>query len=209
MARWLNNMNIRISTRKPGIRKDLITIPVAGSENANRILRIRFQLLPGQIIILLHEIPFFFLRLSIFSECLPYDYIEAHHDPGEDGYNYSEVDPAEWLSFTARQIPVFNVGVAYKQQLSDNLMFSGGFRTDFDCIDPASSKEFPYNNKNTAYHFNVYHVNYGLGFNFKRGSIILGMQFSHGQVNDQRQIVNLTEPVEYISDTQMPLTGEN
>ncbi len=45
--------------------------------------------------------------------------------------------------------------------------------------------------------FNVYHVNYGLGFNFKRGSIILGMQFSHGQSNDQKQIVNLTEPVEY------------
>ena len=137
-----------------------------------------------------------------------FEYIEAHHDPGEGGYNYSPVDPAEWLSFTARQIPVFNAGVAYKQQLRENLMFSGGFRTDFSCLDPVKSGDFPYNNKNMAYTFNVYHVNYGLGFNFKRGSIILGMQFSHGQVSDQHQIVNLTEPVEYISDTQMPLTGE-
>ncbi len=137
-----------------------------------------------------------------------FDYIEAHHDPGEDGYNYSEVNPEEWLSFTARQIPVFNAGVAYKQQLSDKLMFSGGFRTDFSCLDPDRSSGFPYDNNNTAYTFNVYHVNYGLGFNFKRGSIILGMQFSHGQSNDQKQIVNLTEPVEYISEAQMPLTGE-
>jgi hypothetical protein len=137
-----------------------------------------------------------------------YDYIEAHHDPGEDGYNYSEVDPAEWLTFTAQQNPVFNAGVAYKQQISDKVMFSGGFRTDFNCLNPESSRVFPYNNRNNAYYFNVYHINYGLGFNFKRGSIILGMQFSHGQSKDERQIVNLTEPVEYLSDSQMPLTGE-
>jgi hypothetical protein len=148
------------------------------------------------------------ITVEYFFGVPTFDYIEAHHDPGEDGYNYSPVDPEEWLSFSAQQNPVFNAGVAYKQQLSDKVMFSGGFRTDFNCLDPGSSKVFPYNNTNTAYHFNVYHVNYGLGFNFKRGSIILGMQFSHGQSNDQKQIVNLTEPVEYISDTQMPLTGE-
>jgi hypothetical protein len=137
-----------------------------------------------------------------------FDYIEANHDPGEDGYDYSGIAPEEWLSFSVKQNAVFNAGIAYKQQLSDRIMFSGGFRTDFNCLDPGTPKEFPYNNTNTAYHFNIYHINYGLGFNFKRGSIILGMQFSHGQKNDEKQIVNLTEPVEYISDTHMPLTGE-
>jgi hypothetical protein len=119
-----------------------------------------------------------------------------------------DIDPAEWLSFTTRQLPVFNAGVAYRQQLTGSLMFSGGFRTDFNCLEPSTDKEFPYNNKKSFYTFNVYHINYGLGSTFKRGSIILGMQFSHGRANDQKQIVNITEPVEYISDSQMPLTGE-
>jgi hypothetical protein len=137
-----------------------------------------------------------------------FKYIEAHNDPGEDGYNYTDVEPEEWLSFTTRQTPVFDAGIAYRHQLSENLMFSGGFRTDFNCLDGSTDKQFPYVNKNKYYAYNVFHINYGLGYQFKRGSIILGMQFSHGQDNDQRQLVNLTEPVEYISDSQMPLTGE-
>ena len=137
-----------------------------------------------------------------------YDYIEANQEPGEDGYNFSGIDAADWLSFNARQAPVFNIGVAYRQQLTEKLMFSGGFRTDFSCLDLSGDEKFPYSNKKTYYSYNVYHVNYGLGYQFKRGSIILGMQFSHGEEQDQRQIVNLTEPVEYINDSVMPLTGE-
>jgi hypothetical protein len=33
------------------------------------------------------------------------------------------------------------------------------------------------------------------------------MQLSYGQEKNQKQIVNLTDPIEYISDSQMPLTG--
>jgi len=138
-----------------------------------------------------------------------YKYIEASDDPGEDGYHFGTDEPAEWLNFTTGHNPVFNIGVAYKQQLTEDIMFSGGFRTDFIGRDfPGNGQEFPNNNKKAFYSFNVYHLNSGLGYTFKRGSIILGMQYSHGDTRDQRQIVNLTEPVEYISDSQMPLTGE-
>jgi uncharacterized membrane protein len=62
-------------------------------------------------------------------------------------------------------------------------------------------------NKRSNYTLNVYHFNYGLGYNFKRGSITLGMQFSYGQEKNLGQIVNLAEPVEFISEKYMPLTG--
>jgi hypothetical protein len=135
-----------------------------------------------------------------------YDYIEAGHEPGEDGYHYAPGEPQDWLSFTARQKPVINAGVAYKQRISGELMFSGGFRTDFNSNKPAEEEYIRYNQK-YFYTFDLYHLNYGLGYEFKRGSIILGMQFSHGRANDQRQVVNITQPVEYIGETQMPLTG--
>ena len=136
-----------------------------------------------------------------------YDYIEAGNDPGEDGYNFSPVEAGEWLSFTTQQNPVFNAGVAFKKIVNSDLMLSGGFRTDFNNMISEEKPGFMEFNSKTSYSFNVYHLNYGLGYNFKRGSITLGMQFSYGQEKNQQQIVNFTEPVEYISETVMPLTG--
>ena len=86
-------------------------------------------------------------------------------------------------------------------------MLSGGFRTDFNYMDSGDESQFMEYNSKMSYSLNVYHLNYGLGYNFKRGSITLGMQFSYGQEKNQRQIVNFTEPVEFISDLLMPLTG--
>jgi hypothetical protein len=147
------------------------------------------------------------LTAEYFFGLSSFNYIEAHHDPGEDGYNFTPFEPEEWLSYGTRQKPLLNVGVAYKQQINEDLMFSGGFRTDFNYLEFPEDMEFPKYNHKTYYIFDVYHINYGLGYKFKRGSIILGMQFSHGRMNDQRQVVNLNEPEEYISEAQMPLTG--
>ena len=86
-------------------------------------------------------------------------------------------------------------------------MFSGGFRTDFNYNDPVGDGELLEYNQRYFYNFDVYHLNSGLDYGFRRGSIIVGMQFSYGQANDQLQVVNLTDPVEFISDSQLPLTG--
>ncbi len=136
-----------------------------------------------------------------------FNYIEASNDPGEEGYNHNPVDPEEWLSFTSVHKPVLNAGMAFKTVISDRMVYSGGFRTDFNFLDSADNPEFPWYNTNTFYVFDVYHLNSGVNYSFKRGSMTLGMQFSHGRANDQDQIFNLTEPVEYISSNQMPLTG--
>jgi len=142
-----------------------------------------------------------------FFSLSDFDYIEASHEPGENGYDFAPGEPEDWLSFTTRQKPIFNAGVAWRRHISGELMFSGGFRTDFNYNDPVGDGEFPENNQRNFYNFDVYHVNSGLGYGFKRGSIIVGMQFSYGQANDQHQVVNLTDPVEYINDSQLPLTG--
>jgi hypothetical protein len=136
-----------------------------------------------------------------------YEYIEASNDPGEEGYNFNQQSPEDWLTFKVNQNPVFNAGIAFKKHVSDELMISGGFRTDFTYMDYGKQPDLLKSNEKTNYAFNVYHLNSGVGYKFKRGSITAGMQFSYGQENDQKQIVNLTNPVEFISDEQMPLTG--
>jgi hypothetical protein len=86
-------------------------------------------------------------------------------------------------------------------------MISGGFRTDFRYINTDDKPGILDTRSNTAYPLNVYHFNSGLGYNFKRGSIIVGTQFSYGQEKNQEQVINLTEPVEYINPSILPLTG--
>jgi hypothetical protein len=136
-----------------------------------------------------------------------FDYIEANSDPGEDGYNYAPGTPENFLTFSSMHNPVLNAGIAFKKIVSDQLMLSGGFRTDFNYQDPSVEPGIIGTNTKTNYSMDVYHFNTGLGYNFKRGSITLGMQFSYGQENDRDQIVNLKEPVEFINETIMPLTG--
>jgi hypothetical protein len=136
-----------------------------------------------------------------------YEYIEASDDPGEEGYHYAPVGAEEWLSFSASHKPVFNAGVAFKQIVNEKLTLSGGFRTDFKYTDPAGDPGFMEMNKRALYAINVYHFNSGMAYNFKRGSILLGMQLTYGQEQQQNQVVNLSEPVEFINNLIMPLTG--
>lgn len=136
-----------------------------------------------------------------------FDYIEADNDPGDEGYDFTPAGSESWLSFTSSHEPVFNAGVAFKQHVRDDLMISGGFRTDFRYTNITEKPAILEQNKNAVYPLNVYHLNSGLGYNFRRGSIIVGTQFSYGQEKNQEQIVNLTEPVEYINPSILPLTG--
>jgi len=138
----------------------------------------------------------------------PYKYIEASDDPGEEGYDFSPGSASEWLSFTTQQEPVFNAGVAFKRVINSSLMFSGGFRTDFRYLNYSEYPGFLEYNKRSNYTVNIYHLNYGFNKNFKRGTITLGMQFSYGQDKDEKQVVNFSDPVEYISEDILPLTGQ-
>ena len=147
------------------------------------------------------------LTAEYFFGIETYDYIEANEDPGENGYNYTPFEPGEWLSFKLEQKPVLNAGIAIKQQINSNIVYSGGFRTDFNYIENPGQQMSAGSNFKSVYMFDVYHWNSGLSFSFKRGSVTLGMQYSYGRANNQEQIVNLEDPVEYIDDSIMPLTG--
>ena len=131
MAPWSSNMSIPIFTRIAGNpeasglfyggRQQYCTShfkdPLSVAVGAN------YYTPSGKSIVLITAEYFF--GLSAF------EYIEAEHDPGEDGYHYGPAEPEDWLSFTTSQKPVLNVGIAFKEQINDQLMVSGGFRTDF------------------------------------------------------------------------------
>ena len=136
-----------------------------------------------------------------------YKYIEATNAQGEEGYDFSPEGTDKWLSFNMEHKPVFNVGLAFKQEINSNLTFSGGFRTDYRFIKYTDYPGFIDYNKKQSYNVDVYHLNYGFNKIFSKGIITLGMQFSYGQNKNEPQVVNLSDPTEYINESIMPLTG--
>lgn len=155
---------------------------------------------PSENTVLLFTAEYFF--------ALPdFTYIEALKDPGDEDYDFSFGGSKEWLSFAVRHKAILNAGMAFKRRLNDNLTLYGGFRTDFNSKKTMEESELIDDNNRCMYKFDLYHFNLGAGYADQRGSFTLGMQFTYGYGPNQKQMLNIAAPIEYIDDLHIPLTG--
>ncbi|MCK7497196.1 MAG: hypothetical protein MZW92_44985 [Comamonadaceae bacterium] len=178
----LSSMRIPIFIRMPEIPRHQACCTEGASRIALHILRILCRL-PPEPTIMLHPVnPSCCLRLNISLDYLTSNILKPGMTRGRT--DTITVLPGRKIGFPLlSQNPVLNVGVAFKEQVNARLMVSGGFRTDFGYLDPVGKGNIGNQQKN-LYTFDVYHINLGLGYAFKRGSIIMGTQYSNGRAND-------------------------
>jgi len=86
-------------------------------------------------------------------------------------------------------------------------MLMGGFRTDFNY-----QKNYDYNplleSKSVkGIQLDYYHLTGGLSLNIWGQDLIGGLQYTIGREMNQKQFVNLSDPVEYNSIENAPLQG--
>jgi hypothetical protein len=111
---------------------------------------------------------------------------------------YSELSNKDWLSIANVAKPVLNIAIGYRWELSENLMFLSGFRTDFNNISNAKYDELSEYNKINTTNINIYHYTGGFQFYFlKKYLLVAGGELSFGYDKNQKQIANFTDPVEY------------
>jgi len=113
----------------------------------------------------------------------------------------------EWLSFVDGARSVFNVGIGYRWIVKKDLMILSGFRTDFN-----SKKDLNYNpfaSQKAIKEFNVdkYHFTGGLTARFFGHDLMTGFQYTIGINKDQRQFINLSDPVEFNNEEFRALQG--
>lgn len=112
-----------------------------------------------------------------------------------------QYESAEILKVYDSMKPVFNVGLALEQKLTEKIQGYAAFRTDFS---NANFEEI-----NGLYvgftDFNIYHFTAGLSTELNDTFIGVGFEYSHGQRNDFRQIFNF--PTGYVepADIVIPL----
>lgn len=150
-----------------------------------------------------------YFTMEYFSRIKPYKMIDApiREDITSD-IIYDKLENKDWLSIANVAKPVLNVAVGYRWELSKELMFLSGIRTDFNNINNADYKEYSdYNKINTA-DINIYHLTGGVQFYFlKKYLLVAGGELSFGYDKNQIQIANFSDPVEYNAKDHRVLQG--
>jgi len=152
----------------------------------------------------------YFYSMEYFSKIDPYTIIDANINPNITTSSiYNQLPNKDWLSYTNKARHVINVAIGMEAYVSGNVLLLGGFKTDF-----SSQKQDGYNfgensntNKIKGINANYYHITGGGLINIKGHSIFSGLQYSLGFSRDNKQIVNISDPVEYNQIENAALQG--
>jgi hypothetical protein len=146
--------------------------------------------------------------VEFFSKTQPYRMVEAEESQDiSTGNAPNDLLYNEWLSYASGARPVFNAAIGYSWAVKKDLMLMGGFRTDFNFKKNLDYGEFADYNKVQSINVDLYHITCGLSWNILGQDIITGIEYTVGRNKDQKQIANLSDPVEYNTFDNLPLQG--
>lgn len=101
---------------------------------------------------------------------------------------------------------VLNFAFGFHYLISESFSALGGVRTDF-----SNMKEYVNESPTTQtvpnLKFDIYHLTFGGEFHVKQLDFVAGVQYSRGREKDQKQIINVSDPFEYIPSTGEALQG--
>lgn len=151
----------------------------------------------------------FYSSVEYFSGLEPYRMVEA--DESEDiasGSGFSDLIYTEWLTIVSGARPVFNAAVGYSWTLKKDLLLMAGFRTDFNYEKNLDLGELTGYNRVENINLDLYYITCGLSWNVLGQDIITGLQYTVGRTKGEKQIANLSDPVEYSPVEQLALQGD-
>jgi len=149
-----------------------------------------------------------YTSVEYFNGLKPFKLLEANVSPylGE-GFPVEGRVFSDWLSFAGGAKPVFNAAVGYSWQLNKKLHLMTGFRTDFNFQKNYDFQSYVDLQKQQVINLDLYHFTGGLAWKIFGQDIITGIEYNLGSNKNQKQIVNLSDPVEYNNTENLPLQG--
>ena len=113
----------------------------------------------------------------------------------------------EWLTFVSGAKPVLNAALGYRWVVKENIMLMTGFRTDFNYKKNYNYDPLLESKSVKGIQLDYYHLTGGLSLRIWGQDLITGLQYTIGREKNQKQFVNLSDPVEYNSIENAPLQG--
>lgn len=149
-----------------------------------------------------------YTTVEYFAGLDPYRMVEAEENYDMVSGSVSEnIYYDDWLTFVWGAKPIVNAAIGYRWIPREKLMVLAGFRTDFNY-----RKNFDYSplletRVIKGFHLDRYHLTGGLTIKLFGQDLMAGLQYSFGYEKDQRQFINLSDPVEYNPNNFTALQG--
>jgi hypothetical protein len=130
-------------------------------------------------------------------------YFSTEYFHGIDTYKAidgTQVDDEEYtpatnfLSYKYGAKPILNFAAGYQCLTSKNIEVLFGFRTDFDPYSVSNEGIYEGMSEFTNVSTNLYHVTGGSKFNYKKLSVIVGLEYTTGVSKELTEFVNFAEP---------------
>ena len=170
---------------------------LAYEKKVNSLVKSPFSLAVGIQYFTKHRKNFISLTGEYFHNIDPYAVVSIS-SPQEPDYLFNSVNNNPLLAYYSEARSVTNFGIGFKQTLSPTVFILSGFRTDFSVASTSDQGSVFDEEKINRIHMDKYHFSFGPVFSIKKFNIITGVQYTYGRNNDILQMVNLSDPVEYI-----------
>lgn len=149
-----------------------------------------------------------YATIEYFFGLDPYRFLTATVNPNVTiPSSFQTLTPKDWLSYVSGARPVTNIAIGYKAVLNKDLLILTGFKTDFSYMNNYKFDGYEEYKNLSDFEYNVYHITGGLLYNFLGHKFFTGVQYSIGNMKDMKQLVNLSDPVEYNEVEQAALQG--
>lgn len=150
----------------------------------------------------------FYTTIEYFAPIESYNMVEANEKSGlGEGTILEKGNFSDWLTFVDGANPVFNAAFGYRWYLKNNLMLLSGFKTDFNYKKKKETSPLSPDKSIKSVNVDYYHVSGGLTVRIKGQDITAGLQYSFGISNNSKQVVNLSNPVEFNFEEMKALQG--
>jgi len=139
-----------------------------------------------------------YTTVEYFTGLDTYRMVKANEETSlGEGSILEKQDFSEWLTFFDGAKPIVNAGIGHRWYLKDELMLLTGFKTDFNYN--KNENYGPTNSDRAIKSIDVdfYHFTSGLTIKIKGQDITAGLQYSLGVSKNAKQLVNLSDPVEF------------
>ncbi|MBU2650215.1 MAG: hypothetical protein KKA81_04710 [Bacteroidetes bacterium] len=145
----------------------------------------------------------FFLTAEYFAALPVYEMLHGDGYPAPMPEGVIGVDSASWMTYKAAARDLINLATGYRWIISPKVLLLAGFKTDFNFLKGVVID----GNRTDNYSINVYHLTSGFRIKIKQNVILWGIQYSFGYDKGKKQLMNLSNPVEYNQSEQKPLQG--
>ena len=144
-------------------------------------------------------------------------YFSTEYFHGIDTYKAidgTQVDDDEYmpatnfLSYKYGTKPIINFAVGYQYHTSKSVELLCGFRTNFDPYSVSSEGIYEYMSEFTNVSTDLYHLTGGSKFNYKKLSVIVGLEYTTGVNRGLPEFVNFAEPEIRLGES-LVLAGDN